>query len=623
MRVKAGKHRVKLQEPPKAEELFRRLKVGRQDTDGERERLIRETTERITEPGSRVTEFREKEYHTDRSSTFTTGPEVRTEGESRELIREADREFLTGEERIRERLTQELIKEQERTAEYTDRELRTEQSNIYVTEQGELPRAEHPGTELIYRKGEETGPEGTVSETREILRTERETGTERVSERERLERERSSALQREETTEVYRAGVREQLERELLRTEGAGEGETPIVQQSFTQTELVHREAAETGETAGQGTGRGQRAGEIPHYQSDNYYERELLHTESSREKVTSGLTAAVLLDVVKTLFHAGYERIGRGDTWIEYRGALYHSAENTFNRLNYHLEAGDDNRVTNFTEEADQLQLRQVDISELQEITENTTEVEQIEQTIREMNEMNLQNVERYQQMLQVLQEIRPEKRTTGGKERTRQEALSLLDDEQTLYENLASKEGEQEQQQRQVFHEITRLFPERSVEVFRVLEQYLDQEGKPSKVDVTRNNIEAAADEIRRITAAPRMVTEPLPEPVETEASELVYRRNDRVTQEELQEVMESFRRTQDHQRREIEQRQQLMETERRNTYSVTNNTARTLSREEAENIEALVSRGVRSQMGAISEQVLQKLEKKLKNEKIRRGI
>ena len=153
--------------------------------------------------------------------------------------------------------------------------------------------------------------------------------------------------------------------------------------------------------------------------------------------------------------------------------------------------------------------------------------------------------------------------------------------------------------------------------------MEQYL--EGTPQRpgISVTRNNVEAAAEEIRRITAAPPVVTEPVAEPIQTEASELVYRRNDRVTQEELEEFMESFRRTQDRQRREIEQREQQLETERRNTYTVKTNASRNLSRQETEDIAALVSRGVRAQMGAISEQVLQKLEKKLKNEKIRRGI
>jgi hypothetical protein len=224
---------------------------------------------------------------------------------------------------------------------------------------------------------------------------------------------------------------------------------------------------------------------------------------------------------------------------------------------------------------------------------------------------------------MVEVLKSIKPERKGTGGMERTRQEALSLLDDQQELYDNLQRAEDTQEAERREVFQEITRIFPQQSMEIFRVVEQYLDGSGQPAGVGVTRNNVEAAAEEIRRITAARPAVQEPVPEPEEIESSELIYRRNDRVTQEELQEMVESLRRSENLQRREIEQRDQRTETDRRSTTTVTTNTERTLSRREAEDIEALVNRGVRAQMSAISEQVLQKLEKKLKNEKIRRGI
>ena len=114
----------------------------------------------------------------------------------------------------------------------------------------------------------------------------------------------------------------------------------------------------------------------------------------------------------------------------------------------------------------------------------------------------MNLQNVERYQQMVQVLKTIRPERKRTGGKDRTRQEALSLLDDEQALYESLQQEAAETEGNRTEVFHEIERLFPDHSMEVFRVLERSLEQSGRPESVGISRNNIEAAAEEIRRIT-------------------------------------------------------------------------------------------------------------------------
>ena len=45
--------------------------------------------------------------------------------------------------------------------------------------------------------------------------------------------------------------------------------------------------------------------------------------------------------------------------------------------------------------------------------------------------------------------------------------------------------------------------------------------------------------------------------------------------------------------------------------------------MTQQEIEDIEDMVAKGVRSQMGAISEQVLTRLEKRLRNEKSRRGL
>ena len=599
------------------------------------------------------TERTESEQRLERTEQYVTeaGEILRTEHEGAELIyreeakaSEAGEEGTTAGEVLRE--VRELERERDYSRERQERERSTEryeealrsEVRSELREQLESERtlreqaaalqqnavaSEAEQAELIHRDtaagiGEEISSETEKEITKELQELERE----RSTERERLERDRTRTESRETTASTVRSELREQLLAERLRAEQAAAGKTAGTGKPYERTERIFRE--EGGVSAQEGAPSAERLiHENERYRSDNIYERELLEKERTKTEVTEGITSAVLLDVVKTLFHAGQDRIAKGDTWIEYRGALYHTAENTFQRLNINLEEGPETEVKIYPEFSETINLEQVDFSELHEVTEDIREVEQIERTIREMNEMNLQNVERYQQMLQVLKELRPEKKRTGGKERTRQEALSLLDDEQALYESLAASENAEEEERRQVFHEITRLFPDRSVEIFRVVEQYL--EGTPQRpgISVTRNNVEAAAEEIRRITAAPPVVTEPVAEPIQTEASELVYRRNDRVTQEELEEFMESFRRTQDRQRREIEQREQQLETERRNTYTVKTNASRNLSRQETEDIAALVSRGVRAQMGAISEQVLQKLEKKLKNEKIRRGI
>ncbi len=604
--------------------------------------------ERVTEVRSSIVELTESERRTLERRLAEARQSMRIERERIEEIRETGGAETPQEAALRERLTQQILSERLTEQQRRETETATRETENYVTETGEILRTEHEGAELIYREGiPATETEGEEAEAPGTIRETRESQRERVTERERLEQDRDHYFTAEETVSAVRSEVREQLEkerisrqtketkesdvrtqlREQLRTEqirreAAGIGEATDRGRIYERSELVYRETEKAGEeTAARPEGR--RVREVERYRSDNIYERELLETERSREKVTAGLTAAVLLDVVKTLYHAGYERIAKGDTWIEYRGALYHSAENIFNRLNYNLEAGSELQLSSYLDESQNVDLAEMDFTELQEITENAGDVQTIENTIREMNEMNLRNVERYEQMVQVLKQLRPERKREGGIERTRQEALSLLDDEQALYESLQHTEDAQEEERREIFHEITRIFPEQSVEIFKVVEQYLDGSGQAARVGITRNNVEAAAEEIRRITTAVPAMPEPVPEPIQTESSELVYRRNDRVTQEELQEMVESLRRTENRQRREIEQKQEQLETERRNTYSVTTNTARTLSRQEAEDIEALVSRGVRSQMSAISEQVLQKLEKKLRNEKIRRGI
>ena len=675
------------------------------------QRIPGQPGEHVTE-SRRVTERLDTEYRTTESRITEQGPKVQTDRERTEVLREKGGDSTVLQEMLREESWEQIISDRTEATERTEAERITERTDRYVTEAGEILRTEHEGAELIYREGAAAEAEGGETETRETIRETSESERERISERERLEKERSSFRSEEERIASVRSELREQMERERIRTEQLVAGQDQETGAVLSEAELIYREeasaeGAQAGEAAARETIREIRetdrmsererlererstserkeevisnvrdelreqlrterirteqvsAGEAPaaervyespelvyrresaaageesavqqpagstreirQFRSDNIYERELLEKERSRTEVTSELAAAVLLDVVKTLFHAGYEKIGKGDTWIEYRGAIYHSADNIFNRLNVNLEEGTYTQVSSYPEYSEEVNLEQVDYSELQEISENTQDVQQIENTIRQMNEMNLQNVERYQQMVQVLKEMRPEKRRTGGKERTRQEALDLLDDEQALYETLRSSENEQEDQRREVFHEITRLFPDRSVEIFRILEQYLEGKESPDRANVMRNNVEAAAEEIRRITAAAPVVAEPVMETAETESSELIFRRNDRVTQEEVEEMVENLRRSEQLQRREIEQRREQVETERRNTYSMTTNRERTLSRQEAEDIEALVSRGVRAQMGAISEQVLQKLEKKLKNEKIRRGI
>ncbi|MBR6172599.1 MAG: hypothetical protein IKQ49_05450 [Eubacterium sp.] len=618
--VQEAEMRDRLKELLTLERSFERTREERETGTERTERYVTEAGEILrTEHEGAELIYREGEAVEQEGSEAVTPGGIHEIRESeRERVRETERlekersSVATREEAISDIRSE--IKEKLDTERIRTEQLRTEY------EQGIGSGREQ--ADLVYREGTVSeGAETPEGQGTERIRENRELEKERLSERDRLERERRSYIS--EKTEVsVRDELREQI-REQLRTERSVAEGAPEPGRVYDRSELIYREKEAAGEERLPEEAE-RRARDIERYRSDNIFERELLERESSKTEVTAGLASAVLLDVVKTMFHAGYDKIGKGDTWIEYRGALYHSAENVFDRLNYNLDQRSESQYNTYSDVSLDFGTDFTSFQELQEITENKSDVQTIEETIREMNEMNLQNVERYEQMVQVLKTLQPEKkRKTGGIRQTRQEALNLLDDEQSLYEKLQHAENAQEEERREVFHEITRIFPEHSVEIFKVVEQYLDGSGQPKGVGVSRNNVEEAAEEIRRITSMPQVIPEPVPEPMEMESSELIYRRNDRMTQEELQEMFETIRRSDNLQRREVEQKNQQFETDRRNTTTFTTNTERTLTRQDAEDIEALVSRGVRSQMSAISEQVLQKLEKKLRNEKIRRGI
>ena len=389
--------------------------------------------------------------------------------------------------------------------------------------------------------------------------------------------------------------------------------------------ETVYREESAGREGASARESVTERIREREVYTGTNVYERELAR-ESVREREVSGtVNAAVLYDIIKNLYNAGYERIVRNESWTEYRGALYHSSENTLNRVSYEVMAESPAGRITLTEEDDvTMNLDYREFEELTEIEENEGNIELIENQIREMNERNLQNVSRYEQMTQILKKLNPERRSTGGRERTRRESLAALEDEQRIWQSLEEGEGEQEERRREVFSEITRLFPDNAAMVYNVVEQYLSNPASLPGVSMSAGNVAQAAEEIMRLQqvnaqTASREIPEEIP-PVE---EGLVHRREERLSEEDVTEILDSYRRQDNRQHRDVTESRDETETRTVNTTTVTNTRENRMTQQEIEDIEDMVAKGVRSQMGAISEQVLTRLEKRLRNEKSRRGL
>lgn len=513
-----------------------------------------------------------------REEAGETGENV-PEGEQEQREGELYRESTTQTERTRLSETERLLRESER--------------------ESILSLSEHERAELILR--EEAARSGEAEDTEGGATRESAPGTEFLSER---ERERYLELQN---------SIRESRElREARLTEREG-------------AEIVYREGSEgapSDEAAGNIT---ERLRERIIYESRNLYERELKSGTLKETAVRETINAAVLYDIVKNLYHTGYERIIANNSWTEYRGALYRSSENTINRVsNTSYESNPVIRTGGITEGDTSLRLDYTEFEELSEIEENEGNIELIENQIRQMNEMNLANVSRYEQMREILKQLTPERRATGGRERTRREALMALEDEKAILQSLEEGDGAEEARRREVFSEISRLFPDSAAQVFNVIEQYLENPAAVQDMNIVSGNVAQAAEEIMRMQQISERAQEPeIPEDIRTESEELFFKKEERLTEDELTEILDTYRSRETRQTQDISNAQDISETRTVNTTTITRNTDRNLTEREIADIEDMVNRGVRSQMGAISEQVLTRLEKRLRNEKSRRGL
>ena len=178
--------------------------------------------------------------------------------------------------------------------------------------------------------------------------------------------------------------------------------------------------------------------------------------------------------------------------------------------------------------------------------------------------------------------------------------------------------------QTRERIFSEIERLYPDNAEQVIQTVEQYLNNPESLEGVNISNGNVAEVIEEIARLQQRQqREAPENRQAPAFPGGNELVFRREERLSADEVEEIFEGYRRQENRQRRDITDNAEINEIQRVNNTTVIQSKENTLTEQEMNNIEDMVRRGVRSQMGTISEQVLQKLEKRLRNEKSRRGI
>ena len=291
-----------------------------------------------------------------------------------------------------------------------------------------------------------------------------------------------------------------------------------------------------------------------------------------------------------------------------------------TENRRDESHISGDTYRSEYNTESADITYAEQVTEGES---GERVREDKSFERELIRLNEKNLQSVEKYNRMMTLLKSLESRRVEKGGPERTRKDALKALDGSEDIIQSFNEEDAAEEVRREQVFREITRLFPDNTRQVFEILEQHI---GNPAinleNISVQTNNLAEAAEEIRRFQERPERPQEREVRERAERQEELVFRENTSLDMEEIRENIEEIRLSSRINRSQSENILESNENTVENR-NVVNTSTTTFTNQENVDIEELVSQGVRQHMGMISEQVLNKLEKRLRNEKSRRGI
>ena len=600
-----------------------------------RENTIENVLPLIFKSEAEAEEERQPEYTVQQSpDRFVTETSQDNRTYNEENLTELAREFVTREINERERL------ERERSTEREER-IRTERTS---------------GRENISK---ETKTE-TTRERREIKIKSPDTATKRVL---------KYLSEREETLEkipgqtlIYRQEI---LPGEVSANEEGAEVNVDNRQTNVNIENREYREAAEAPQ-------RGRRvisdeaakevqirAGQII-YQSSNTYEKDVFSQKTEGTSTTENITSAVFLDMIRNLVHTGYQKsYASEDIWQDMRSFLYRSSENTLTRLSF---ASSDIylRTVEMLPEREEI-TAQISLPEaLEEVEEEAVRQENIEmqEFIKELQQIdayNQSNVEKYRQMLTILGRVREERGRRDGAEQTRKASLAALGDADALNEILKEEEEADNEIRNEAFKEIQRLFPDDSARIFNIMEQYLSNPQNLSEnVSIVSNNMtgliediervnrteterqqlilrerqeqaDEAEQEIEKLTQRSQEAAGSVPERQRQEAPlvEIVLRQNEGISTEELAETIESIQRSNVTRNRVNESDTVLTEEKRSNVRQVINETGSLITENDREDIERMVSRGVREQMGAISDQVMHKLERKLRDEKSRRGI
>ena len=281
---------------------------------------------------------------------------------------------------------------------------------------------------------------------------------------------------------------------------------------------------------------------------------------------------------------------------------------------------------------------------------TENITD-EQIRSLTEAVNRINIENEKRRQQYVREITKLREqqpiEEPGANSIEQTRRDAQLALSNPQKLLQKLEEKREKKANRQNTIINELQHIFPDQSMEVYQILNNIQNGDVsliqnnilRPAEIGELMSDVKKVSETVEQIQETPVKRDDEVAAFVEAvkvarqeeEAAkargfergpaQTIHRQNQTITAEELNEQLDMMEKNfSKHISKNV---QNEVETVNRTDHvTEVRENVNQVNQISARDVQQMITSEMKSQMQAISNQVLGKIEHQMKNEKMRRG-
>ena len=387
---------------------------------------------------------------------------------------------------------------------------------------------------------------------------------------------------------------------------------------------------------------------------NENTYEEDIENEQLGDTKVTNELTSAVLMDILKNIYHSGFDKFyTQNDVFYRFEDTFFGSSDQTFLRLmggsDTYIESSEE-RTENYFAENNFVTESEIEL--LQNAPSGELTDEDVARLTETINTINVQNERRRREYVRLAEQVIETEKGAGDDEgtikKTREDAMLALTDPEKLKERLRDREEKRLKRRSRILSQLQHVVPDRSMEIYQLLDQYFQGDtniinnniARPAEIGELIYDISAAekgysveSDIVRHTDAETEAFLESVkkarqeekvpprqslgaPESIET-----IHRESQSFTEEDISEQLSEMETNLSKQINRTVESQTINENHVTHENIVRTNNVKETSLT-SRDVEQIVENEVKSRMNSISNQVLTKLERQMKNEKMRRG-